>query len=611
MSNNLNSTQSRLNKLKTDLQHLLSQPLTEDFKASLESALISVDNLQTSLEEGEEHRRLAALYQVSQTLGTSLNLDEVLKQVMDAVIGLTGAERGFLMLKHHETGQLELRAGRNVEQKTLQQADMKVSKTVMETVLETQEGIVTTNAQSDPRFSGQDSVIALALRSILCSPLRSRGEIIGVVYVDNSAREGHFTKSDLDLLSAFAAQAAAAIENASRYEDVDQNLTDRIAELETLARASRSLNNTLDINQILEITRKWAIEGTNAKDAWLAMRKVEDGPLVVVTGERKDENINPESQLVAGALDAGTPHVFPPNDGGPAKLVTPILNKNQAIGVLVIESTNEFPAEALQFSTRLTNQAAIAMEKAKLYQDVQQVSDDKSKFVSVVTHELRIPMTSMIGYTDILRQGQLGPVNEKQVEFLNVIRKNVNRMSALVSDLSDISRGESGRMVLEPKLTSMRVQVDDTVKNLQSTINSKSQTLDVQMDESLPDVFADPNRLAQILTNLLSNASKYTPENGNLEIRTMAQGNVVRVEVEDDGLGIGKVDVANVFEQFYRSEEASVREEQGWGLGLSVTKQLVELMGGEIGCESELGVGSTFWFTIPITESVEKVEAVV
>ena len=206
----IQSTGRNLKALQTSLQSLQGEKLPQEVLAEVNNALSHLEDISQALSTGEEHSRLAALYRVSQALGTSLNLDEVLNQVMDAVIGLTGAERGFLMLVEGESDEIIVRVGRNMEQETLQKEDMEFSRTVIRTVLDTGEGVVTTNAQTDPRFAEQESVISLALRAILCAPLRVRGEIIGVIYVDNRAQAGLFTQEDLKMLSAFASQAAHA-----------------------------------------------------------------------------------------------------------------------------------------------------------------------------------------------------------------------------------------------------------------------------------------------------------------------------------------------------------------------------------------------------------------
>jgi signal transduction histidine kinase len=297
-----------------------------------------------------------------------------------------------------------------------------------------------------------------------------------------------------------------------------------------------------------------------------------------------------------------SPLIPPVEEGRPARLVVPLTSAGKPFGLIAVERGEAFTPGEVAFLARLSARSGVALQNARLYQAVQDANQAKSKFVSVVSHELRIPMTSIKGYADLLSKGMAGPVSDQQVEFLKTIQNNVERMSALVSDLSNISRIETGRLKLELKAFVIDSHLQETVNSLLPRIEEKGQTLEVYLAEDLPHVYADPNRFMQVMTNLISNASKYTPRGGWITVLAQRQDRFVRLEVRDTGLGISEEDQEKLFSQFFRSENPAVREEQGWGLGLNVTKLLVELQGGEIGVESTLGKGSTFWFTVPEAE---------
>ncbi len=592
---------SLLHALESQILQLRTYKLPLEGLTILDDANQTLAKLNQVFAEDNKETRLAALYKVSQALGTSLDLDKVLEQVMDAVIDLTGAERGFLMLFDQDTNHLDLQAARNIEHETLERKDMEISRTVVQTVVSTGEGIVTTNAQTDPRFSRQESVIFYALRSILCAPLLSRGQTIGVIYADNRAQSGLFTQDDLSLLNAFAIQAAIAIENARLYTRTDQALAARVTELETLTQIDQQLNAQLDLVHVVEITCRWAIKGIGAVHCWIALLEKDGAIQVLNSSENPSFEMNEgQRNRILTQLREGNQQAFLPTTNQPARVYTPIPHTGKPIGVLIADRDELFSDTDLEFLKRLSSRAAAAIQNARLYEAVQQANQEKSKFVSVVTHELRIPMTSIKGYTDLLRQGIIGPINDQQHNFLNVIRNNVERMSALVSDLSDISHIETGRMKLNLKPVSLPENLTETLNNLRPRLDEKKQILEVDIAENLPLVTADANRLVQILTNLISNASKYTAEEGRVHIEVLKENGNLQVNVTDNGIGISEDDQKMLFSQFFRSEDEAVREQQGWGLGLNVTRRLVEAMGGEIGVQSELRKGSTFWFTLPI-----------
>lgn len=205
-------------------------PTTLEELSQLETRLHRLGQEVTAF--AEERNKLFALTEISQVINSSLELDEVLRIVMDNIIRLTEAERGFLMLRD-ETGQMTTRVARNWEQESLNASEYAVSRTVMQRVIETGEAILTTNAQEDPRFGGQESIIAFSLRSILCVPLKVKNDLIGVIYADNRIRTGIFTESERDLLAVFANQGAIAIDNARLFSSLRRTLAE-VTELKNM-----------------------------------------------------------------------------------------------------------------------------------------------------------------------------------------------------------------------------------------------------------------------------------------------------------------------------------------------------------------------------------------
>ena len=546
--------------------------------------------------------RLSALYEVSQAIGSSLDLAEVLNQVMDAVIRLTKADRGFIML-FNEMGGLDVRAARNVDKETIDGQAMEVSRSVVREVAKIGKGVVTTNAQNDPRFSLQASVVQFSLRSIMSVPLKARGKTIGVLYVDNKARSGMFGEESLTLLESFANQAAVAIENARLYTLTDQALAQRIEELETLQNIDRELNASLDFNHVMSLALDWAKRNTGAEGGWIGLVDVAAKEIRIAAGDEMTQTISLDDKLIRSALAATEATAITANTNSPvARLFAPVRRERRPLALIALErSGSDFPPVSVSFMSRFADHAAFAIENARLYEALKVADRKRNEFVSHVSHELRLPMTSIKGYTDLLKSGVTGTVTDQQKQFLQIIRTNVDRMNVLVTDLSDISKIEVGRLKVDIGAVDIAVVVNECVDSLKLQIEEKKQAIKVNLP-ALPPVRTDKTRLSQILVNLISNASKYTPPEGVIAITAEVRAPFVRVSVADSGIGMSPDDQQKLFSQFFRSEDSNVREQQGWGLGLHVTKKLVEFFGGEIGAQSELGKGSTFWFTTPIFE---------
>lgn len=569
-----------------------------------------------------QQARLAALYEVSAQLGTTLDLTELLNLVMDSIIQLTGAERGFLMLFDEETGELKTMAARNVDQETVDGRSMEISRTVVQRAASTGQPILTDNAQEDDRFAGHQSVVGYQLRSIMCAPLRARGRIIGAVYVDNRLFTSVFSKEDLALLEAFTNQAAMAIDNARLFTQTDQALARRVEELSLFQRIDQELNRSLDLNRVLSLALGWAVGLTTAEGGSIGLFEKDENELLFLRllahaggDESHETQMVPADHPVLAQVLAEQNSIHLRNvsaaqavDGtvAAAQLAVPIKREGTVIGLITLESQHGtgFGPEDISFVDRLADRAAVAIENSRLYEAIQAANKAKNDFISVVTHELRIPMTSIRGYTDLILGGLVGPLTDQQKDFLGTIRRNLDRMSVLIRDLSDINRIESGRMKFELGSFGLDEALEDVISSLRETIDGRQQMLMVEIEPDFPQVYADRTRISQVLTNLISNANKYTPNGGEITVRASANGQFAQVEVVDNGLGISEEDQAKLFTQFFRSDDSAVREQTGWGLGLSIVKKMVEAQGGEISCYSILGQGSTFTFTIPLANSV-------
>jgi signal transduction histidine kinase len=220
----------------------------------------------------------------------------------------------------------------------------------------------------------------------------------------------------------------------------------------------------------------------------------------------------------------------------------------------------------------------------------------KDEMVSTVSHDLKNPITSIQGFVDLIAMA--GPVNERQRAFIDKVKKATADMGALINDLLDIAWIETGmKMSIVP--CAIPELVEPVVQKFREQAASKRLSLQVEPLDGLPTVSGDPQRLRQVLSNLVGNAIKYTPDGGRITVRGNAQNGKVILEVEDNGIGIAPDDLPKVFDRFFRAEDTFIQTVEGTGLGLSIVKSIVERHGGEVTVESQLGEGSTFRVTLP------------
>jgi signal transduction histidine kinase len=233
----------------------------------------------------------------------------------------------------------------------------------------------------------------------------------------------------------------------------------------------------------------------------------------------------------------------------------------------------------------------------------------KSEFISMVAHELRTPMTSITGYVDLLMLGMLGPVTDKQSEFLHVVKQNAQRLLTLATDLLDVSKIESEGLRLHLQSVSAADVVAEAAVAMEKQIEGKGQCLTVDVPRDLPVITADRDRIIQVVTNLLSNAHKYSPQDTEIQIRGLRTNGHLEIAVKDAGIGISQKDIKRLFTRFFRADNAISTEEDGTGLGLAICLEIVERHGGEIHVDSELGKGSTFHILLPLGEEATQEDA--
>jgi signal transduction histidine kinase len=287
----------------------------------------------------------------------------------------------------------------------------------------------------------------------------------------------------------------------------------------------------------------------------------------------------------------------------------PLLREEQIIGSLSLsrKAPGEFPPEVIEVLKTFATQSALAIQNDRLFREIadksrqlEAASRHKSEFLANMSHELRTPLNAVIGFSEVLIQRMFGELNEKQDEYLKDIYASGQHLLSLINDILDLSKIEAGRMELEATDFDLPSAIDNALILVRERATRRGITLGRTIDERLGMLRGDERKVKQVLLNLLSNALKFTPEGGRIDVRAGVHDEVAEIAVTDTGVGIAPEDHEAVFEEF-RQVGTADKKIEGTGLGLALSRRFIELQGGRIWVKSEVGKGSTFTFTLPLT----------
>ena len=236
------------------------------------------------------------------------------------------------------------------------------------------------------------------------------------------------------------------------------------------------------------------------------------------------------------------------------------------------------------------------------FERLAEASRMKSEFVKIVSHQLRSPITNLSWAIDILMSGEMGKVEEKQAEYLKILKENSSRMIDLVRDLLTVSRIEEGSLMIKREKISIEPIIKKLISRFKPFVLGSNVEIKFEAGENLPQIFIDTHQIEIVIENLFDNAIRYIKGEGEIKIKLKQRDKTLYFEIKDTGVGIPKDDQKFIFQKFFRSENAIRQQTQGSGLGLFIAKSIIERFDGQIGFESEKSKGSTFWFTLPINQ---------
>jgi signal transduction histidine kinase len=475
----------------------------------------------------------------------------------------------------------------------------------------------------------------LGICSNLLVPMLSQGRSIGVIHV--SHRDiGAFSDARVELVKTFADQAVIAIENARLFKELQARtgeLTQSVEQLTALGEVSRAVTSTLDVETVLETvvsrarqlagadgcliyeydegTQQFHSRATNNLDAVYAealrgmpIRKGEgvSGRAAEMREPVEVADITQPSAYQSGVRDITI------RAGYRAVLSVPLLREDEIIGSLILirKTPGEFSPEIIELLKTFATQSALAIQNARLFHEIEDkgrqleaASRHKSEFLANMSHELRTPLNAIIGFSEILAEKMFGDINEKQTEYLQDILESGRHLLSLINDILDLSKIEAGRMELELGEFDLPTAIDNALILVRERATRRGIRLSSSIDPRLGMILGDERKVKQVLLNLLSNALKFTPEGGRIDVGARLDDDVAEVSVADTGIGIAPADQDAVFEEF-RQVGTADKKAEGTGLGLALSRKFIELHGGRIWVQSQLGAGSTFAFALPL-----------
>jgi signal transduction histidine kinase len=489
-----------------------------------------------------------------------------------------------------------------------------------------------TDVLAEPEFT--HGAKDLGVRTIVGVPMFREGTLIGAIVIWHEEVRP-FTDRQIELVTTFADQAVIAIENVRLLQELQARtgeLARSVEELKALGEVSQAVSSTLDLQTVLTtiVARAVQLSGTEGGAIYefdeesqefhfRATHGMSQELIEAIRGARirlGSDNLVGRAAMHREA--AQVPDILnEPEDplrdlvvraGFRALLALPLLREDRIIGALVVrrKSPGEFPPALIDLLRTFATQSVLAIQNARLFREIAEksrqleaASRHKSEFLANMSHELRTPLNAIIGFSEVLLERMFGEVNAKQVEYLEDILTSGQHLLSLINEILDLSKVEAGRMELELSTFDLPQTLENALTLVRERATRRGIVLDLKVDERLGSLVGDERKIRQVLLNLLSNAVKFTPEGGRVGLTAAPADGAVQIAVTDSGIGIAPEDQAAIFEEFRQVGGDYARKQEGTGLGLTLAKKFVELHGGKIWVESELGKGSTFTFTLP------------
>lgn len=600
-----------------------------DIFASIGNELgVAIENARLFSELEKHDKTIEALYAIDQVITRSLDLETIFRDALSKALEVTETEAGAIYLLEEDGETLSLKAHTGISPETVKAfSKIKVGEGVSGMAVKSGKAVAL-DISEYPSPELLAPLIKEGIVSFSGVPLKAKEKIVGAITLANRHRRS-FSKDDIDLLTSIGNQIGIAVENAQLFSELEQHHKT----LRALYTIESVVSGSLDLEEIFTVALSKALEVTDTEAGTLyslkdnvlhleafhglspefkekaIIRKMGDGIPGIAAQSKKPVTMD-ISQFPS-------PHLLPyvEQEGLVSFIGTPLLSKGKVVGAMALGTKKKrtFTEDDLDLVFSIGNVIGVALENANLYreskenleklqkayEELQTLDKLKDEFISTVSHELKTPLISIKGYGELLHDEKIGTLSEEQKKSLEAIIRNTERLTRLINSILFISKMQAGQVEFKFEPLNVEEVVSVCLSDFKALMDKKRIAFEIDV-HGASKVKGDKDRFIEVITNLLDNAIKFTSDGGEISVKARDENEYVHITVSDTGIGIPADVIPKLFMRFYQLDASTARKYGGAGLGLYITKNIIDALNGKIWIESEVGKGTKVHMLLPV-----------
>lgn len=587
-----------------------------------------------SSEMKKKTQELSALYRVAKTVSQPLDVDEILNKTLKTVLQIMVADGGGIYLMEEDGRYLNLKVYKGLSQNFIEVVNkIELGIGISGQAVKLKKPV----SMEISKYPTSDLVPLLqkeGVKSLASAPLLYKGKILGAINIIHR-RPYTFSQDELDLFGSIASELGVAIENSRLFAELERHNK----MLDTLYAIESVVSRSLDLEEIFNVALSKALEVTDTEGGTLYSL---DGDVLrldafsgLSTEFKEKAYFRKLGEGIPGiAAQLGkpitmdisqfpTPSLLPflEKEGLVSFIGTPLMSKGKVVGAMGMGTSKKriFTKEDLDLLLSIGNVIGIAVENARLYKEsienlqklqkayheLQTLDKMKDDLISNVSHELKTPLISIKGYGELLYDEKLGGLSEEQKKSLEAIIRNADRLTRLINSILFISKLQAGKVEFKFESLDIKEILKICVDDFKRIMDKKQIQLEIDIPE-IPKILGDKDRFIEVIINLLDNAIKFSPEGGKISIKAQGEEEFLHLIISDNGIGISPDILPKLFTRFYQVDASTARKFGGTGIGLYITKNIIDAFKGKIWIESEVGKGTTVHVLLPVTKDGKK-----